>query len=77
MRANPDLKVQEAAIAGTNYIRFRVDRKPLDDQRVRLALAEAIDMPNLVKAVFQGGGTEAAALVPPSLWGLRRSAEAL
>jgi dipeptide transport system substrate-binding protein len=69
MRANPDLKVQEAAIAGTNYIRFRVDRKPLDDRRVRLALAEAIDMPNLVKVVFQGGGTEAAALVPPSLWG--------
>ena len=44
MRANPDIKVQEAAIAGTNYIRFRVDRKPLDDRRVRLALAEAIDM---------------------------------
>jgi dipeptide transport system substrate-binding protein len=69
MRANPDLKVQEAAIAGTNYIRFRVDRKPLDDKRVRLALAQAIDMTNLVKAVFQGGGTPAASLVPPSLWG--------
>ena len=39
MRANPDLKVQEAAIAGTNYIRFRVDRKPLDDKRVRLAVS--------------------------------------
>jgi dipeptide transport system substrate-binding protein len=69
MRANADLKVQEAAIAGTNYIRFRVDRKPLDDRRVRLALAEAIDMDSLVKAVFQGGGTPAASLVPPSLWG--------
>lgn len=69
MRANADLKVQEAAIAGTNYIRFRVDRKPVDDRRVRLALAEAIDMDNLVKAVFQGGGTVAASLVPPSLWG--------
>ena len=69
MRANPDIKVQEAAIAGTNYIRFRVDRKPLDDRRVRLALAEAIDMDSLVNAVFQGGGTPAASLVPPSLWG--------
>jgi dipeptide transport system substrate-binding protein len=73
MRANPDLKVQEAAIAGTNYIRFRVDRKPLDDKRVRMALAQAIDMPNLVKAVFQGGGTPAASLVPPSLWGYDES----
>jgi dipeptide transport system substrate-binding protein len=69
MRANPDLKVQQAAIAGTNYLRFRVDRKPLDDRRVRLALAEAIDMTNLVKAVFQGGGRPAASLVPPTLWG--------
>ncbi len=69
MRANPDLKVQEAAIAGTNYIRFRVDRKPLDDRRVRRALVEAIDMDSLVRAVFQGGGKPAASLVPPSLWG--------
>jgi dipeptide transport system substrate-binding protein len=73
MRANPDLKVQEAAIAGTNYIRFRVDRKPLDDKRVRQALAEAIDMTSLVQAVFQGGGTPAASLVPPSLWGYDES----
>jgi dipeptide transport system substrate-binding protein len=69
MRANPDLKVQEAAIAGTNYIRFRVDRKPLDDKCMRMALAQAIDMTNLVRAVFQGGGTPTASLVPPSLWG--------
>jgi dipeptide transport system substrate-binding protein len=69
MRTNPDLKVQEAAIAGTNYIRFRVDRKPLDDKRVRQALAEAIDLNSLVSAVFQGGGTPAASLIPPSLWG--------
>ncbi len=69
MRANPDIKVQEAEIAGTNYIRFRVDRKPLDDKRVRLALAMAIDMPDLVKDVFQGAGTPAASLIPPALWG--------
>lgn len=69
MRADPELKVQEAQIAATNYIMFRVDRKPLDDRRVRLALAEAIDMGSVVKAVFQGSGTPAASLVPPSLWG--------
>lgn len=69
MRANPDIKVQEADIAGTNYIRMRVDKKPLDDKRVRLALAMAIDMPDLVKDVFQGAGTPAASLVPPALWG--------
>ncbi|MGH7153992.1 MAG: ABC transporter substrate-binding protein, partial [Acetobacteraceae bacterium] len=69
MRANPELKVQEAQIAGTNYIYFKTDKKPFTDVRVRRALAMAIDMPDLVKAVFQGSGTEAAALVPPVLWG--------
>ncbi len=69
MRANPDLKVQEAEVVGTNYIYFKTDKKPFDDVRVRRALAMAIDMPDLIKAVFQGGGTPAAALVPPSLWG--------
>lgn len=69
MRANPELKVQEADIAATNYIRFNIAKKPFDDKRVRMALAMAIDMPDLVKAVFQGSGTEAAALVPPALWG--------
>ncbi len=69
MRANPNLKVLEAPIAGTNYIYFRTDKKPFDDVRVRRALAMAIDMPDLVTDVFQGSGTPAASLVPPSLWG--------
>jgi dipeptide transport system substrate-binding protein len=69
MRANPDLKVQEADIAATNYIYFRTDHKPFDDKRVRQALAMAIDLNDLVKAVYQGSGTPAASLVPPALWG--------
>ncbi|HUK09211.1 MAG TPA: ABC transporter substrate-binding protein [Stellaceae bacterium] len=69
MRADPEFKVEEAAIAATNYILFRVDRKPLDDRRVRLALAEAINMDAIVTSVFQGSGTPAASMVPPSLWG--------
>jgi dipeptide transport system substrate-binding protein len=69
MRTNPDLKLEQGVIPAHNEIYFNMDKKPLDDRRVRLALAEAIDMPDLVKAVFQGSGTPTAALVPPSLWG--------
>ncbi len=69
MRQNPDLKVQEAEIAATNYTYFKTDKKPFDDKRVRQALAMAIDLPDLVKEVFQGSGTPDAALVPPALWG--------
>ncbi len=69
IRANPALRLQSADTTTINYIYFRTDQKPFDDERVRLALAMAIDMPDLVADVFQGGGRAAAALVPPALWG--------
>jgi dipeptide transport system substrate-binding protein len=69
MRADKQLQVQEASIAATDYIQFRVDKKPMDDKRVREALTVAVDLDNLVKAVFQGTGTPTAAMVPSALWG--------
>ncbi len=69
MRTSADLRVQDATIAALDYIRFKVDKPPLNDRRVRLALAEAIDLDDLVKAVYQGSGTPTAAMVPPALWG--------
>ena len=56
MRANPDLKVQEAEIAGAT-ICFNNTKKPFDDRRVRLGTGDGDrPRPDLVKAVFQGGG---------------------
>lgn len=69
MRAAPGIKVIDDTIAAISYIGFRLDKKPFDDRRVREALAIAIDMESLVKAVYQGTGTPTASLVSPSLWG--------
>ncbi len=69
MRATPNVTVQEATIAALSTLSFRSDMKPFDDARVRRALSMAVDLPSLVKAVYQGTGTPAAAIVPPSLWG--------
>jgi dipeptide transport system substrate-binding protein len=69
MRAAPGIKVQDATIASVSTVSFRTDIKPFDDVRVRRALATAIDLDSLVKAVWQGSGTPAAALVSPGLWG--------
>jgi dipeptide transport system substrate-binding protein len=69
MRANPQLKVQEAPIAAISDISFRSDKKPTDDRRVREALSIAVDLDSLVRAVFQGSGTPTASMVPAALWG--------
>lgn len=69
MQANPNLKVAEANIAGTNYLRFNVTKKPLDNLKVRQALIMAVDHDALTKTVFQGAGTTDPSLIPTSLWG--------
>ena len=69
MRAAAGITVQESTIASMGYLSFRTDKKPFSDKRVREALAIAVDLDNLIKAVFQGTGTPAAAVVSPTLWG--------
>ena len=69
MRHTPGIVVPQAPIAAESMLSFRVDRKPFDDLRVRRALAMAIDLDSLVKAVFQGSGVPTGALVPSALWG--------
>ncbi len=69
MRATPGVTVAESTIASLSYLAFRTDKKPFDDVRVRQALSMAVDLDSLVKAVYQGSGTPAAALVSPALWG--------
>jgi len=69
MRADPELTVQEATIAGLAYVSFKADKPPLDDKRVRLALAQAVDVNDLVRVVYQGSGTPTGALIPPTIFG--------
>jgi len=51
---------------GLYYYRCNVDRPPLNDKRVRRALALAIDRESLVKDVLRGGETPAYAVSNPS-----------
>jgi len=51
---------------GTYYYIFNVTRKPLDDARVRKALAMAINKNDLVNKVTRGGQIPANGFVPPS-----------
>src|SRR5690606_20638204 len=58
----------------TLYIRFNVTRKPLDDVRVRRALALSIDREAIATSVLQGSRLPAHHYVPPGTGGFRSSA---
>ena len=52
---------------GTYFYRFNVTRPPLDDPRVRTALALAIDKDSIARYLLRGGQRPARSFVPPSL----------
>ncbi|MCX7023261.1 MAG: peptide ABC transporter substrate-binding protein [Spirochaetes bacterium] len=56
---------QTSAQVGTYYYCFNVTRKPVDDVRVRKALAAAIDKKTLVDKVTKGGQIPTDSWVPP------------
>ena len=51
------------------YIGVNTTRGPLKDARVRRAIAQAIDVPLLLKQLLAGRGRVAAGVIPPSLEG--------
>lgn len=63
--ASPPLQIQP--LAETRYLALNVQRPPLDDPRVRRALALAIDRQALIDAVLKGGQRRAVNFIPPGL----------
>lgn len=67
-RESPELlRIDPFALTG--FIRFNVTRPPLDDGRVRRALAMAIDRAALAQYVLVGGEQPALRLTPPNTAG--------
>src|SRR5690606_36372357 len=58
----------------TYFYRFNTRRSPLDDRRVRQALAYAIDRQQIVERVTRGGQPAAKSFIPPMQTGYRSSA---
>jgi len=58
-RDNSDIKLAEGITFNEDYIHFRTTHKPLDDIRVRKALALAYDYDTYLNIVLGGSGTRA------------------
>ena len=63
---HPD-ELQRSPLIETRYLSFNTRRPPLDDPRVRQALALAIDREKLVEKILQGGQPAAGRMMPPAL----------
>jgi oligopeptide transport system substrate-binding protein len=62
-------EAHHALLAETRYLAFNTTRAPLNDVRVRRALALAIDRPAIVEKVLRGGQEPAFRFIPPTLRG--------
>jgi peptide/nickel transport system substrate-binding protein len=71
VRLHPDLSLAMAPAALVSYLAMNTQRHPLDDPRIRRAIATAIRRDALVKLVYQGVGIPAIGPLPPNVWGAR------
>ena len=66
IKANPDLQFQSTAKAGVLTMCLNNEAKPLDDIRVRQAIAYAINRNDIITGVYQGFSEVANSPIPPS-----------
>ena len=68
IRADPHLQMMDQPGLNIGYLGLNTTKKPFDDRRVRLAVNLAVDRKAILDAVYQGAGTSATTLLPPTLW---------
>ena len=68
MRENKDINLMQKAGLNTGFLAFNTQKAPMDNVKVRQALALAINKPAIIEAVFHGTGTAAKNILPPGVW---------
>jgi dipeptide transport system substrate-binding protein len=68
LKENKDITLMSKSGLNTGFLAFNTQKAPLDNVKVRQALAMAINKPAIINAVFQGTGTAAKNLLPPGVW---------
>jgi dipeptide transport system substrate-binding protein len=66
LKNDPDITVLDLQGQNIGILGFNVEHQPLGDVRVRMALAKAVDRKAIVEAVYQGAGSIAGSVVPPT-----------
>ena len=72
LRARDDVVLQARTGGNIAFLSLNNERPPLNDRRVRLAIAHAIDRAALVARILGGHGEPARNPLPPALWSYGR-----
>lgn len=74
LKGDPEINVLDLQGQNIGVLGFNVEHKPLDDVRVRTALAKAVNRKAIADAVYQGAGVVAGSVVPPAQLGAVKDA---
>ncbi len=69
VKADPNLVAVVQKGLNIGYLAFHQQNKPLDNLKVRQAIAMAVDWQAIVDAFYGGLGERATEFVPPAMWG--------
>ncbi|MGL5030397.1 MAG: ABC transporter substrate-binding protein SapA [Aeromonas sp.] len=73
IKQNPDLRVAVESGMNVAFLALNTRQPPFDDVKVRQAIASAINIDNLLQAVYFETGLAANSLLPPLSWGYNPS----
>ena len=65
---DPNLKVEQFAGSNLNYLTFNTKEPPLDNVKVRQAIAFAVDRETMIKSLLLGQGKLAHSILPEESW---------
>lgn len=68
MRQDKNIILMQQPGLNVGYLAFNVEKKPLDNQKVRQALSMAVNKDEIIDAVYQGAGHKEKNLIPPMMW---------
>ncbi len=62
-------KVFQAPGMNINYMAYNTSKKPFNDQKLRVAISQAINVPEMVKSLYQGYSETATSILPTFMEG--------
>ncbi|MCL1134386.1 ABC transporter substrate-binding protein SapA [Shewanella hafniensis] len=68
IKQHEELNIESQPGLNVAFWAFNTQKPPLDDVRVRRALAYAVDKQNILRAVYQNTAIEATGVLPPASW---------